>query len=67
MDKIVAMFGIVGLTIVLMLIITFPFMWVWNAIMPDIFGLPTIGFWQSLGLMFIANVLRSYSPSSKSN
>ena len=56
---------VIGLTVIIMILITFPFMWVWNSIMPDIFGLPTIGIWQSIGLMFLANVLtRNIGTSS---
>ena len=58
---------LLGLTFVIMLIITLPFMWVWNSIMPDIFGLPTIGIWQSIGLMFITNVLRFNNGGSTKN
>ena len=58
-------FEVIGTALLMMIIITFPFMWVWNAIIPDIFGLPTIGFWQSLGLMFLSNVLRNNSTTTK--
>lgn len=34
-----------------------PLMWFWNWLMPDIFGLPTIGFWQAVGLNFMAHIL----------
>lgn len=29
--------------------------WLWNRLMPDIFGLPTINYWQALGLMVLSN------------
>lgn len=29
----------------------------WNALMPDIFGLPEIGYWQAVGLVVLAHVL----------
>jgi hypothetical protein len=29
----------------------------WNALMPAIFGLPEIGFWQALGLFLLARLL----------
>jgi len=28
----------------------------WNALMPAIFGLPTIGFWQGLGLLVLSRL-----------
>jgi hypothetical protein len=46
--------GIVGVfvfgTIVMLL---------WNALMPEIFHLPLIGFWQALGLLLLAKILFS--------
>lgn len=32
------------------LIFALPFMWLWNWLMPMIFGLMKINFWQALGL-----------------
>jgi hypothetical protein len=29
----------------------------WNLLMPAIFGLPAIGFWQALGLLVLSRVL----------
>lgn len=35
----------------------FPVMWIWNAVIPSIFGLPTIGFGQAVGLVVISKLL----------
>lgn len=32
-------------------------MWLWNALVPALFGLPEIGFWQSLGVFVLARIL----------
>lgn len=32
-------------------------MFLWNWLMPAIFNLPTISFWQSLGLVILSNLL----------
>ena len=32
-------------------------MFLWNALMPDIFGLPTLNYWQAAGLVALARVL----------
>lgn len=32
-------------------------MWLWNWLMPAIFKLPTIGFWQAVGLLALAQIL----------
>jgi hypothetical protein len=29
----------------------------WNALMPAIFGLPAIGFWQAIGLLLLSRIL----------
>lgn len=34
-------------------------MWLWNALIPDIFGLTTIGFWQAIGLIVLSKILFS--------
>lgn len=30
------------------MLMALPVMWCWNYVMPDIFGLPELGFWQAL-------------------
>jgi hypothetical protein len=51
------------------LLFALPTMWLWNALIPKLFGLPIITFWQSLGLCLLARFLfgtgSSYSSSSK--
>jgi hypothetical protein len=32
-------------------------MWLWNWLMPAIFHLPTIGFWQAVGLLILSHIL----------
>jgi hypothetical protein len=32
-------------------------MFLWNALMPEIFKLPTINFWQSAGLLLLSRIL----------
>jgi len=57
-----------SIDIVIMLLMIFPFVWVWNAIMPNIFdGVHTINFWQAFGLMFIANVLNKNTDNTESS
>lgn len=49
----------------LVLVFTFPVMWLWNWLMPDIFGLQTITFLQAMGLVALSSLLfRSGSGSS---
>ena len=32
-------------------------MWLWNWLMPAIFGLPVITFWQAVGLLVLSHLL----------
>jgi len=32
-------------------------MFLWNALMPEIFGLPALGYWQTAGLVILARIL----------
>ena len=41
-------------------------MWLWNWLMPKLFGLATIGFWEGLGLFLLAKILFGFGGSSSS-
>ena len=38
-------------------------MWLWNWLMPKLFGLSTIGFWEGLGLFLLAKILFGFGGS----
>lgn len=42
-----------------------PLYFLWNELMPEIFGLKTITFWQSLGLSIMSSILFKNTSSSK--
>jgi len=46
-------------------ILGFPLMWLWNWLMPNIFGLPFITFWQALGLNALSAILIKPSITTK--
>lgn len=48
---------VVIIALVFMLIFCYPMMLLWNWLMPVIFGLPTITFWQMLGLQVLFSFL----------
>lgn len=60
---------IVSITVVIVLVIiaSVPFilMVLWNAILPGLFGLPAVTFWQSFGLIIIAKILFQNIPLKK--
>lgn len=59
--------GIVTLIIGLALLMTFPTLWLWNWLMPVIFGLIKINFWQALGLNVLSGLLIRPTPTSSTN
>lgn len=50
-------FKVLFLTVVFSLLLAFPTMWLWNWLMPAIFGLKTLTFWESLGMTFLCGML----------
>ena len=71
MDKVImgALAALLGLALLLAvsLLVGLPVMWLWNALMPGIFGLGEIGFWQAVGLSLLAGFLTRGSSSSASS
>ena len=49
-------FGFIAICLI-SLLVGLPVMFIWNWIMPALFGLPLITFWQSVGLYLLASVL----------
>jgi hypothetical protein len=56
-------FIVIITAIVLFFAITFPFLWLWNGLMPDIFGLKEITYWQAVGLLLLAGFLFKDGPN----
>lgn len=58
---------IVSITVVIIsLIAAFPIMWLWNFVMPAVFGLTRITFWQAFALYALSNIFFKFdSRSSK--
>ena len=57
--------SLIVLVLVLIALIPAVCMWLWNWLMPDLFGLQTIGYWQALGLMVLSSCF-FYRGSSSS-
>lgn len=49
--------AIVGLLAIFAVLLGYPVMLLWNWLMPYIFGLPQISFWQAIGLHFLSSAL----------
>lgn len=56
---------ILTIFIFIALIVAFPLMWLWNWLMPVIFGLPEITILQSLGLFVLSGLLFKGGDLSK--
>ena len=56
---------VIGIVILVALLLGVPLMYLWNWLMPTIFGLPTIGFWQAVGLNFLASILFNKTTTKK--
>jgi hypothetical protein len=57
MKAIEAFLIIVGLLLLSSILLAFPTMWLWNWLMPDIFGLMKIDLYQAMGINFLTNIL----------
>lgn len=53
-EAISALIGMIAIAIVLL---GYPLMLLWNWLMPNIFNLPEITFWQAIGLNFLSTIL----------
>jgi len=67
-NPILAFLGGVLLFFVIAVVFGVAVMWLWNALMPDIFGLSQISYWQALGLVVLARVLfGGFGPQHKTH
>ena len=41
----------------LLILMGFVIMWLWNWLMPELFGLPTVTYWQAVGLCALSKIL----------
>lgn len=57
MKAIEAFLIIVGLLLLSSILLAFPTMWLWNWLMPDIFGLMKIDLYQAMGINFLTHIL----------
>lgn len=51
----IIMFAILFLVIVFL--VPFIIMWLWNGMLPDMFGFPEIGYWRAWGLTILGHLL----------
>jgi len=47
----------IGIAIIGFLVFVLVFRWIWNRVVPDVFGYKTITFWQAVGILVLASIL----------
>ena len=52
----ISILGLIGLG-ALALLFGFAVMWLWNWLLPDLFGFKTIAFWQGVGIVLLARMI----------
>ena len=43
--------------VIILLVVPWALMMLWNAVIPGIFGLSTLGYWSAMGLYLICSIL----------
>ena len=66
-NNIEAILYIVGIIILIVILLGVPLQILWNLLMPELFGLPYISFWQACGLNLIATILFRPTINVKKN
>lgn len=61
----VKIFSVIGAIAIAAVVMCLPLMFLWNWLMPDIFGLKEISFWQALGLSFLSTILFKDNSSKR--
>ncbi len=57
METFIKVLSAIILIIILAFLFAFPTMWLWNWLMPVIFGITKITIWQACGINALANIL----------
>ena len=65
MEKALAVFGGLLIIVIVAIILALPTMWLWNCLMPHLFGLVSITFWEALGINLLSGILFNKGGSSK--
>lgn len=59
--------GGIGIAMIMALLFGFVVKWLWNWLMPPIFGLTMITFWQAWGLVVLSHILFKSFPHHNSH
>jgi hypothetical protein len=64
-ETVLRFLGLCAIIIIACFLVAFPVMLLWNWLMPEIFGLPVINFWQALGLCVLSSLLLKSGGSNE--
>lgn len=64
---ITTLFAVLGIASLISIILALPLMILWNLLVPTIFGLTTITFWQALGLNVLSSILFKNTTSTSND
>jgi hypothetical protein len=67
MKVIEALLLVIGLIVLSAIIMAFPTMWLWNYLMPDIFGITEITLYQAMAINFLSGILFRSNINVKKN
>jgi len=63
-DFIIKLILFISIIIAVGLLLGYPLKWLWNWLMPYLFGLKEIDFWQAVGIILLSSILFKKSSSS---
>ena len=55
---------VIGVFLIAAVLMGLPLMILWNWLMPHIFNLPEIGFWQAVGINFLCSIMFKSTSSN---
>lgn len=68
MEKVLVVSAVaIGTLVLVALIMGLPLMLLWNWLMPMLFGLKTLTFWQAVGLNVLSGILFKNTSTTKSD
>lgn len=56
--------SVLGISLIVIFALTIPTMWLWNYVMPTVFGMPEVSVFQTLALLFLAEIFFKSNRSS---
>lgn len=66
-ESFLAVIFVIIIAFLISLLFAWPFMLLWNWLMPMIFGLTTLTFWQAFGLMLLCELMFKGSSSTSNS